>query len=234
MNLPLPHIRAVAFDLDGTLCDSVPDLAASANAMRQQLSMPVLPQSEIQSYVGDGIASLVHRALTADVHGTADDKLWQQGFTAFVRHYAEHIADATCLYPNAEDALALLKSLGLPLALVTNKSARLAVKLVEALGIEPYFSIIIGGDSLLQRKPDAEPLLHAAQALGVLPAEMLMVGDSRNDILAARAAGCPCAGVLFGYGDMAKLAEAPDTRPNWQIGALTELYDLLRAQETQP
>ena len=104
------QIQAVAFDLDGTLCDSIPDLAAAANAMRQTLGMATLPAATVQSYVGDGIGVLVHRALTDNPQGTASDAQWQQGYTAFVRHYADHIADRTRWFPGMEDLLAALEA----------------------------------------------------------------------------------------------------------------------------
>ncbi|MGF6147060.1 Phosphoglycolate phosphatase [Kingella potus] len=227
------HVQAAAFDLDGTLCDSVPDLAAAANAMRQALGLPALPQPAIESYVGDGIASLVHRTLTADFHGQADEKQWEQGYTLFVRRYAAHIADATRPYPGTEAGLELLKSLGIPLAVVTNKSETLAVRLLRAIGLADCFSIIVGGDTLPEKKPSPAPLLHAAETLGVPPQNMIMVGDSRNDILAARAAGCPAVGVSYGYGDMASLAQDPATRPDWIISSLPEIYEHLRPQRGQ-
>ncbi len=233
MQPAIDHVQAAAFDLDGTLCDSIPDLAASANAMRQALGLSPLPQATIESYVGDGIASLVHRALTADFHGQAEPAQWEEGFTLFVRHYAEHIADATRPYPEVEAGLGLLKSLGIPLAVVTNKSEVLAVKLLRELGLADYFSLILGGDSLPEKKPSPAPLLHVAQVLGVDHANMIMVGDSRNDILAAKAAGCTAVGVTYGYGDMTLLSQDPATRPDWLIRSLPEIYEHLRPQKTQ-
>ena len=148
MNGTIEHVQAAAFDLDGTLCDSLPDLAAAANAMRASLDLPPLPQPTVESYVGDGIAVLVHRALTGNVDGRAEEELWAQGFTLFVQYYAEHIADRTRAYPETEAGLGLLKSLGIPLAVITNKNEVLAVKLLEALGLSDYFSLVLGGDSL--------------------------------------------------------------------------------------
>lgn len=229
----IQNIQAVAFDLDGTLCDSVPDLAASANAMREAMGLEPLPQETVQSYVGDGIGVLVHRSLTADYHGKAEEKLWEQGFNEFVRHYHLNIANATRPYPETETGLALLQTLGLPLAVVTNKSERLAVKLLQDLELEQYFSIVIGGDTLPERKPSGAPLVHVADVLGIEPKNMLMVGDSHNDILAAKQAGCPSVGVRFGYGDMNELSQNPDTKPDWLIDALPEIYEYLRLQKEQ-
>ena len=233
MNGTIEHVQAAAFDLDGTLCDSLPDLAAAANAMRVSLNLPPLPQPTVESYVGDGIAVLVHRALTGNVDGRAEEKLWAQGFTLFVQYYAEHIADRTHAYPETEAGLGLLKSLGIPLAVITNKNEVLAVKLLEALGLSDYFSLVLGGDSLPEKKPSPAPLLHAAEVLGVPVENMIMVGDSRNDILAAKAAGCPSIGVTFGYGDMAELSKHEATRPDWTIGSLPEIYENLRPQREE-
>lgn len=229
----LDHVQAIAFDLDGTLVDSVPDLAASANAMRVALGLPELPREVVQSYVGDGMGVLVHRSLTHHHQGVADDALWQQGFRAFAKHYGANIANATRPYPETEAGLGLLKSLGLPLAVVTNKSEMLAVKLLKELNLDHYFSMVVGGDTLPQRKPAPEPLLYVAEILGVMPGNMLMVGDSHNDILAAKAAGCPAVGVTFGYGDMVELSQDSATKPDWLIGKLPEIYEHLRVQKSE-
>ena len=225
------QIQAVAFDLDGTLCDSIPDLAAAANAMRQTLGMATLPAATVQSYVGDGIGVLVHRALTDNPQGTAPEAQWQQGYTAFVRHYADHIADHTRPYPETEAGLGLLQSLRIPLAVITNKNEILAVKLLKALKLDGYFSIIIGGDTLPEKKPSPEPLRHVAQVLGVNVANIIMVGDSKNDILSAKAASSIAVGVTFGYGDMAQLSQDPATKPDWTINALPDIYTHLRPQK---
>ncbi|QMT30509.1 phosphoglycolate phosphatase [Alysiella filiformis] len=230
MPIPAP-IHAVVFDLDGTLCDSVPDLAASANAMRAALGFDPLPQDVVQSYVGDGVGVLVHRAITADHHGQAEQSLWERGFSEFVRHYHLNIANATRPYPQTETGLGLLKSLGLPLAVLTNKSEKLAVKLLQDLALDGYFSMIVGGDTLPERKPAAEPLLHIADVLGVAPQNVLMVGDSLNDILCAKAAGSPVVGVTFGYGDVSELNQNPDTQPNAWVDSLPEIYEQLRLQK---
>ncbi|MDO4877782.1 MAG: phosphoglycolate phosphatase [Neisseria sp.] len=227
MSRNVEHIQAAAFDLDGTLCDSIPDLADAANAMRGSLGLPPLPYDVVEGYVGDGIAVLVHRALSGNPNGRADEGLWERGFALFVRHYARHIADKTRPYPETEAGLGLLRSLGIPLAVVTNKSELLAVKLLKALGLSDYFTLVIGGDSLAERKPSPLPLLHTAEVLGVAAGNMLMVGDSRNDMLAAKAAGCFCIGVDFGYGDMGQLAQNPDTKPDLVVSSLPEIYQYL-------
>lgn len=228
----LSHVQAAAFDLDGTLCDSAADLAAAANAARAHLNLPPLPEAVVRSYVGDGIARLVHRVLTDSREEDAPAEQWEKAFVFFVHYYRGHLSVFTRTYPETEAGLGLLKSLGIPLAVVTNKNEVLAVELLQQLGLADYFSLILGGDSLPEKKPSPLPLLHAAEVLGVPPANMLMVGDSANDVLAAKAAGCPSVGVTFGYGDMAALSQNSATRPDWLIGSLAEIYTHLRPQKT--
>lgn len=147
-----------------------------------------------------------------------------------MKHYSANIANATRPYPQTEAGLGLLKSLGIPLAVVTNKSEVLAVKLLKDLGLDGYFSMVVGGDTLPERKPSPEPLRYVAEVLGVDCKNMLMVGDSHNDILAAKAAGCVAVGVTYGYGDMVELSQEEATKPDWLIGSLPEIYEHLRVQ----
>ena len=226
-----PEIRAAAFDLDGTLVDSLADLAAAANEARRSENLPLLDEKLMMSYVGDGVGKLVHRALTNDPNGQAPDEVWQRAFAVFAQHYSEHLDRHTYIYPEVQTGLQLLKTLGIPLAVVTNKREAWAAELLRRLGLANLFSLVVGGDTLPQRKPDAAPLLHAAEVLGVKPENMAMVGDSRNDILAAKAAGCFAIGVRYGYADMDKLAENPATRPDWIVSTLPEIYDRLRPDD---
>ncbi len=117
----LEHVQAVAFDLDGTLCDSIPDLTAAAQAMCEYLGLSVLPTQTVESYVGDGIGKLVHRVITHDREKEADPEIWEKGFVFFMKYYREHLSDFTRLYPETEAGLGLLKSLGIPLVVITNK-----------------------------------------------------------------------------------------------------------------
>ncbi len=227
----IEHVQAVAFDLDGTLCDSVADLAAAANATRRHLGLPDLPEKTVESYVGDGIANLVHRVLTDSRDNRAPQDQWEEAFTFFITYYREHLSVYTRAYPQTDTGLGLLKSLGIPLAVITNKNEVLAVELLKQLRLADYFSLILGGDSLPEKKPSPLPLRHAAEVLGVDVKNMLMVGDSHNDILAAKAAGCLSVGVSYGYGDMAELSAEPATRPDWTIDALPQIYDHLRPQK---
>jgi phosphoglycolate phosphatase len=220
--MKLDHIKALAFDLDGTLVDSLPDLVAAANAMRAHLGMQPLHDERIQSHVGDGIASLVHRAITDDRDSLAPHEQWEEGFRYFVQYYRQHLTVHSTVYPGVTTGIGLFKALKLPLAVVTNKSERLAVPLLQELGLADDFGLIIGGDTLPERKPSALPLAHTCQAFNVAPEALLMIGDSVNDVLAARATGCPVALVRYGYGDADTLGA------DLVIDTFEALYDLLR------
>lgn len=131
-------------------------------------------------------------------------------------------------YPQVVDTLGLLKTLGLPLAVVTNKSERFARAILKNLELADIFSLLLGGDSLPEKKPAALPLLHVCEAFAIAPEKLLMVGDSRNDILTARAAGTKVVGVDFGYGDMTALAADEATRPDAVVAHFVDIYHLLQ------
>lgn len=221
----LNAIKAFAFDLDGTLVDSVADLAASANAMREQLNMPPLDEERIKSHVGDGIASLVHRALTDSREQQADEALWTKGFSLFVTHYYEHLTDYTKPYPHVETTLALLKTLGFPLVVITNKNERFATKILEKLNLLDYFSLVIGGDTLPEKKPSILPLIHTCEVLNIESEELAMIGDSKNDIFAAKNAGSLAIGANYGYEDITEY------EPDIVIEQFFELYDMLNPKK---
>ncbi len=218
-------VQALAFDLDGTLVDSIQDLANAANAMRENLGLTALPQTTLESYVGDGMSTLVHRALTEDMNQEADADLWQKGFTAFAQHYFQHIADYTRPYDGVIDGLKLLKQQSFPLVVITNKSERFAIELLKKLDLLDYFSLVLGGDSLPEKKPLPTPLIHACEVLNIQANELIMIGDSKNDILAAKAAGAIAVGVNYGYANMVILGKNPETKPDLIISSITDLHD---------
>lgn len=220
--MTLQNIKAIAFDLDGTLVDSIPDLSAAANAMRDFLGLPSLPSLRIQEHVGDGIGSLVHRAITDERDGEAPNAIWEKGYRFFIEYYREHLTVHTTVYPGVVTGIGLLRALNLPLVVVTNKSERLAVPVLQQLGLADDFCLVLGGDSLPEKKPSPMPLLHACSTLGIQPQELAMIGDSHNDVLTARAAGAASIVVSYGYGDAATLGA------DLVLDDLTELYPLLR------
>lgn len=221
-------IHAIAFDLDGTLVDSIADLCTAANHMRASLNLSPLPAAELTTYVGDGLSSLVHRTLSGSKDGQVDEASWTQGFTTFIAYYRNHLSVHTRPYPQVETALALFRTRGLPLAVITNKNEILAVELLCQLGLADAFSLIVGGDTLAEKKPSPMPLLHTAEVLGVPIGNLLMVGDSANDILAAKAAGALSCGVTWGYADMWQLAQNAQTKPDIIIDNLPQIDDGMR------
>lgn len=194
-------IRAVMIDLDGTLLDTIPDLAAAANMMLRELERPELPESLIRTFVGKGITNLVQRTLAGSLDGEVDPPLLARGLAVFERCYAEVNGKHTTIYPGVEAGLALFRAQGFRLACVTNKSTRYTLPLLELVGLAPHFEQVVAGDTLPQKKPDPAPLVHACEIFGIAPAHMLMIGDSINDTQAARAAGCPVFCVPYGYNE---------------------------------
>jgi phosphoglycolate phosphatase len=197
-------VSAIAFDLDGTLLDTIHDLAAAVNALLAELGYPPLPKDTVRALVGKGIANLIRRALAiaGDVPVDAiDADTLADALTRYQRHYASALGRETLPFPGMAASLARLRAMGFPLALVTNKADRFVRPHLEHAGIAGHFALIIGGDTLPTRKPDAGPLLHVAAAFGIAPARLLMVGDSINDVQAARAAGCPVLVLPHGYNE---------------------------------
>jgi phosphoglycolate phosphatase len=197
---PLP-VKAVMIDLDGTLVDSIPDLAAAANMMLRELGRAELDIDLIRTFVGKGIPNLVGRALTRKLEGAAAPELLARAMPIYERCYAEVNGRHSTIYPGVRDGLEALRAAQFPLACVTNKSARFTAPLLEYLGLTPYFAQVVAGDTLPQKKPDPAPLLYACRNFGIAPREMLMIGDSLNDAEAARAAGCPMFCVPYGYNE---------------------------------
>lgn len=210
---------ALLFDLDGTLVDSVPDLAATANRLLAELGHPPLDNSEVAGMVGDGVAKLVERVLAARQATAA------QG-AALRRFMALYEADPTALtrpYPGVEAVLERLAGDGVKLAICTNKLAAPTRRVLAGLGLQRFFPVVLGGDSGPTQKPDAGPLLAALARLGAVPADAVMVGDHRNDVLAARAAGTAAIFARYGYGRATLSALTPDAT----IDAFDELPRVL-------
>jgi len=202
MNQEFPlRVKAVMIDLDGTLADTIPDLAAATNLMLRDLGRPVLDVERIRDFVGKGISRLVERALAGSIEGTATADQMARALPVFERCYAGENGRHSVLYPGVTEGLMAMRSMQLPLACVTNKSGRFTVPLLEQLGIASFFDQVIAGDTLPQKKPDPAQLLHACRSFNIAPREMLMIGDSGNDALAARAAGCPVFCVTYGYNE---------------------------------
>lgn len=192
-------VRAVLFDLDGTLLDSIPDLSEACHRMMVELGRAPHSIDTIRTFVGKGMLNLVRRCLAE--HGTASDAEMAEAVDAFRRHYAEVNGLATTIYDGVVPALEALQAHGVAMACVTNKPAAFTGPLLERMGIAGYFGATVSGDSLAEKKPHPAPLIHACELLGVTVAESLMIGDSANDAEAARAAGMPVLLVTYGYSE---------------------------------
>ena len=202
MKFPPPlRVKAVMIDLDGTLLDTIPDLAAAANLMLTELNMPALPEATIRNFVGKGINNLIERTLTNRMDGKPDAALFQRALPLYERSYKAVNGKHTTIYPGVKEGLDLLRAQGYPLVCVTNKVERFTLPLLDYVSLSSYFVSVVAGDTLPQRKPDPAPLLHACTQLNVAPHEMLMIGDSLNDAEAARSAGCPIFCVTYGYNE---------------------------------
>lgn len=196
---PLP-VSAVALDLDGTMLDTAGDIAAAMDAALASLALPPLGPAVVRGFIGQGVIHLLRTALTLASDGAEpSDELLARGQAAFTREYAAGLYRSTTFYPGALEGLRALRAAGFPLACVTNKPARFTDPLLEAMGLTSYFALVISGDTLPVKKPEPGQLLHAARLLEVLPARLLVVGDSGHDLRAARAAGCPVFCVRYGY-----------------------------------
>lgn len=203
-------IGALLFDLDGTLVDSVPDLADAVDAMLGELDRPPAGEACVREWVGNGSARLVKRALTGTMDAEPKPTLFEQAMPAFLRHYGERLCVRSRLYPGVAEALPELAG-HFPLAVVTNKPEAFIAPLLAHLGIAEHFTVCVGGDTLPQKKPDPAPLLHAAAQLGVPATAALVIGDSRNDVEAARRARMRVVCVPYGYNHgQAIEAAAPD------------------------
>ena len=194
-------IRAVLFDMDGTLVDTLPDITAAVNAALQELKLHALDQATIKTLIGNGPRVLSRRALDAQATLDGDQRLQlvETLLAGYASRYATQLGTLGSIFPGVLECLRTLDARGLKLGVVSNALQHLAEAVLTRFGIAPLLDVIIGGDSVAKHKPDPESLWLACERLGVAPYETLMVGDSINDVLAARAAGCPVVCVPHGY-----------------------------------
>ncbi|QJQ95370.1 MULTISPECIES: phosphoglycolate phosphatase [Halomonadaceae] len=229
MHSVLHDIDLVTFDLDGTLVDSVPDLAAAVDAVL--LAQGLLPAGErkVRDWVGNGSRVLIERALSDAFRRSDSDDLvasdlgkdvLEQAHQGFLFHYGQAPSTRTRLYPGVRDALEALAKRGLPMALVTNKPHTFIAPILESFAIAHYFTLCLGGDSLSFKKPDPAPLLHVASHFGMAPRRCLMVGDSRHDITAGKRAGFRTLAVPYGYNHGEPVSDAC---PDAMVESLAEL-----------
>jgi phosphoglycolate phosphatase len=223
---PQMRPRMILIDVDGTLVDSVPDLAYCVDEMMQRLGRPPHGEAAVRNWVGNGVERLVRRALIGQLDGEPDEADFARAYPIFLDLYAENTSKRSVLYPGVWEGLDWLKAASYPLGCVTNKAARFTEPLLKDLGVYDRFDIVISGDSLPKKKPDPLPLLHAAEQFGVAPADALMIGDSVSDVSAARAAGFGIICMSYGYNHGADIRLAA---PDAVIDSMVELRGLLAA-----
>lgn len=199
--MPFAQVRAIAFDLDGTLIDSGPSLAAALAEALEQMGRPRCRAEDALGWIGNGAPMLVRRGLSnqTEPDPNLDPDLIEATLATFNRIYAQHQPTPKLLYPQVIETLAALKQRGYRMGLVTNKPAQFVPAILAETGLAPYFDYWFGGDSLPERKPSPLPLFTLMDHWQISPAQLLMVGDSRNDILAAKAAQSPSVGLSYGY-----------------------------------
>jgi phosphoglycolate phosphatase len=191
--------KMILIDVDGTLVDSVPDLAFCVDATMDRLDLPRRGEAAVRLWVGNGVERLVERALTNDLEGKPDPGLFSRALPIFNALYADNTAKRSRLYPGVRVGLDYLKASGYRLGCVTNKAACFTEPLLEELGVHEDFEVVVSGDTTARKKPDPMPLLYAAEAMGSRPEDSLMIGDSKSDVQAARAAGFQIICMSYGY-----------------------------------
>ncbi|MCG7954357.1 MAG: phosphoglycolate phosphatase [Candidatus Thiodiazotropha taylori] len=214
----------ILIDVDGTLVDSVPDLAYCVDEMMKQLGRPVYGEAKVRDWVGNGVERLVRRALIGQLNGEPDEADFEKAYPIFLELYAENTSLRSALYPGIREGLDYLKGQGYRLGCVTNKAAQFTLPLLKDLGVHDDFEIIVAGDTLPKKKPDPMPLLHAAENLGVDPSAALMVGDSQSDVKAARAASFQIVCMSYGYNHGEDIR---NYNPDAVIDSLTEIQGIL-------
>jgi phosphoglycolate phosphatase len=214
----------ILIDVDGTLVDSVPDLAWCVDAMMTGLGRASHGEMLVREWVGNGVERLVRRALIGQLNGEPEDADFERAYPLFLELYAENTSKRSSLYPGVREGLDQLKSDNYRLGCVTNKAAQFTEPLLKDLGVYDDFSIVISGDTLSKKKPDPAPLLHAAEFFGCDPANALMIGDSVSDVAAARAAGFQIVCMSYGYNHGVDIREAA---PDAVVDSFVEVPPLL-------
>jgi phosphoglycolate phosphatase len=216
--------KMILIDVDGTLVDSVPDLAYCVDEMMKALGREPHGEAKVRDWVGNGVERLTRRALIGQLDGEPSDEDFAKGYPIFLDLYKDNTSKRSCLYPGVREGLDYMKSQGYLLGCVTNKDAQFTIPLLKGLGIYDEFGIVVSGDTLSVKKPDPQPLLHAAAHFGVGAEDSLMLGDSKSDVTAARNAGFQIVCMSYGYNHGEDIR---NYQPDAVIDSMEELKTLL-------
>ncbi|TNH03028.1 phosphoglycolate phosphatase [Testudinibacter sp. TR-2022] len=219
----MSQFKVIGFDLDGTLVDSLPDLALSINQAFAEVGLPQAPEALVLTWIGNGADVLLARALEWS-GATLDPEAIKQLKRRFGFYYGENICNKSRLFPNVKATLETLKAQGYTLAVVTNKPTKHVQPVLAAFGIDHLFSELLGGQSLPAIKPHPAPLYYLCGKFGIYPKQLLFVGDSKNDILAAHKAGCPVVGLTYGYNYNIPISEA---NPDWVFDDFADILTVI-------
>lgn len=219
--IAIPELALV--DLDGTLVDTLPDIAFCVDRMLTELNLTTVGQARVREWIGNGIEALVQRALAGALNRDVDDEIFARALPMFTELYAQNTSGRSRIYDGVPAGLDFLQAAGVELACVTNKASAFSAKLLAELDLNEYFSLVISGDTLPRKKPDPMPLTHAAQHFSLAPEDAVLIGDSANDVKAARAAGFGIVCVSYGYNHGEDIRSS---NPDAVVDSLAELPKL--------
>lgn len=216
--------KMILIDVDGTLVDSVPDLAYCVDEMMIAVGMSSHGEDAVRNWVGNGVERLVRRALIGQLNGEPDDVLFEKAYPIFLNLYKDNTSKRSHLYDGVKEGMEFLKNSGYILGCVTNKAEAFTLPILRDLGIADYFKSVVCGDTLEKKKPDPLPLLYSAEKLGVFASESMMLGDSMSDVKAARAAGFSIICMSYGYNHGEDIYLS---KPDEVIDSMAELEGIL-------
>ncbi|MDH2924923.1 phosphoglycolate phosphatase [Nicoletella semolina] len=222
--------KLIGFDLDGTLVNSLPDLTLSLNSAFAEVGLPQASEAQVLTWIGNGADVLFSKGLewTEKSHEFNSEQ-HQKLKHRFGEFYGQNVCNLSQLYPNVKSTLNALQQQGYLMAVVTNKPTKHVLPVLEAFGIEHFFSETLGGQSLPAIKPHPAPLYYLCGKFGLYPHEVLFVGDSKNDILAAKAAGCASLGLTYGYNYNIPISQS---EPDYLCDDFAQLLDILGANNS--
>ncbi|BBB23203.1 phosphoglycolate phosphatase [Abyssogena phaseoliformis symbiont OG214] len=216
--------KLIMIDVDGTLVDSVPDLAYCVDELMKAMNRAPWGEAKVRHWVGNGVPKLVERSLTGELEASVNKQDFDKAYPIFLELYSVNTSVRSCLYSGVKEGLDYLKQQGYILGCVTNKAEQFTLPILKDLGIFDYFGLVVSGDTLVKKKPDPLPLLHSAEFFNINPQDCLMLGDSISDVVASRAAGFEVICMSYGYNHGEDIQNA---NPDLVIDSMAELKDCL-------